>query len=86
MIDSSRSKNDSIQVQTADTGAPYLMLAVDQVAQVRVLFDGVGLPYTIDERKTTAVGEEPLVALMFENQVSVEEIQAVLDGIDKHLA
>lgn len=86
MIDESRSKNDSIQVQTADTGAPYLMLAADQVAQVRVLFDGVGLPYTIDERQAISDGEEPLVALVFDDKANVDEIQGLLDGIDKHLA
>lgn len=82
MFDANGERNDSIQVQTAETGPPYLVLAAGQVPQVRVLLDGVGLPYTIDERQANADGAQPLVALVFDDKASVDEIQSLLDGID----
>lgn len=81
MFDANGETDDSIKVQTGETGAPFLILAAGQVPQVRVLFDGVGLPYTLDERQAIAEGELPLVALVFEDKASVEEIQRILDGI-----
>jgi hypothetical protein len=82
MLDEHGERDDSIKVQTGETGAPYLILAAGQVPQVRVLFDGVGLPYTLDERQAIADDEQPLVALVFEDKASVDEIQRLLDGID----
>ncbi len=82
MFDANGEGNDSIRVQTAETGVPFLVLAASQVPQVRVLFDGVGLPYTIDERQAIADGEQAVVALVFNDKSSVDEIQGLLDGID----
>jgi hypothetical protein len=82
MLDANGERDDSIKVQTGETGAPYLILAAGQVPQVRVLFDGVGLPYTLDERQAIAEGEQPVVTLLFGDNVDVDEIQDLLDGID----
>ena len=82
MIDENGQENDSIKVQTDEAGVPYVMVAALQVPQVRVLFDGLGLPYTMDE-KLVAAGDEPSpVAIVFDSGEDAEQIQHLLDGIN----
>jgi hypothetical protein len=81
MIDENGQENDSIKVQTNEAGVPYVMVAVPQVPQVRVLFDGVGLPYTIDEKPIDAGDEPAVVTIIFDSGENAEQVQRLLDGI-----
>jgi hypothetical protein len=79
MIDESKNQNDSIQAMADEAGTPYLVVATAQVEQVKVLLDGVGLPYTISEN---APGVADVTTIRFDSKESVEQIQRVLDGIN----
>lgn len=78
MIDESENENDSIKVLADEAGIPYLVVAAGQVEQLRVLLDGAGLKYVVNEKVPGVDG----VIVQFDRKDSLDEIQRVLDGIN----
>ena len=82
MIDANGRETDSIQVMTDDEGAAYLNVAAIQVPQVQVLFEGVGIPYAVDEEPQEGDADNDTVAIKIGPDVSCDEVQRSLDVLD----
>lgn len=82
MVNANGSVEDSIQVMTDDNGAAYLNVAVIQVPQVQVLFDGYGIPYAVGDKVKEGGKDNDTVAIKFGPDVSVDEVQQSLDVLD----
>lgn len=80
MRDASTTDNLPIQVHEDGSGRPCLDIASVQVPQIRVLFDSVGLKYTIEEPVDSI--SQPLTSIVFETKISREEVQGLLDELD----
>jgi hypothetical protein len=78
MRDESSQDCDAIRVHVDGSQAPYLLMAASQVPQVQVLFDSVGLKYTIAE----PAGGSELTTMTFPCDTSAAEIQRLLDELD----
>ena len=81
MLDVNGSETDTIQVMTDDDGSAYLHVAALQVPQVQVLFDGVGIPYTVDE-EPEGDADNDTVAIKIGSDVSGDDVQRSLDVLD----
>jgi hypothetical protein len=80
MRDASTTDNTPIQVHNDSAGRPYVDIAPVQVPQVRVLFDSVGLKYTVEEPSVST--SHPLASIVFESETSGDEVQGLLDEVD----
>lgn len=80
MRDASTTDNIPIQVHEDGAGRLCLDIAPVQVPQIRVLFDSVGLKYTLEEPVDPI--NQPLASMVFVSKTSREEIQGLLDELD----
>lgn len=73
--DSTPRDADTLEVSTDSASGLHLLVAATQVPQIQVLFDGVGIIYTIE-----AVENEQS-SFTFVTDVTAPEIQSLLDGM-----
>ena len=73
--DSTPRDADTLKVHAESPGGLYLLVATTQVPQIQVLFDGVGIQYTIE-----AVENEQS-SFTFGADITAKEIQSLLDGM-----
>ncbi len=79
MIDTSTNKE--LRVRAGGTAWPYLMVTLDQLAEVRRHLDQHKVPYSVDEDAISLDGELETVFVDFVRGADAPAIQAILDGI-----